>query len=71
MSDKEIGLYRKYKIERVDGSSKEGKKHHNCTYFVLDLNHDKHARAALAAYAKSCKDEYPQLSNDLRILVET
>ena len=71
MGDREIGLYNKFQIERVDGSSREGEKHYMCKYFVLDLNHDKHARAAIAAYAESCKDEYPELSKDLKILVET
>jgi hypothetical protein len=63
--DKNRGLYGKYFVERTDGSSASGGKHHNCEYFVLDLTHDKHAPAALRAYAESCKDEYPQLAADL------
>lgn len=63
--DKDRGLYGKFRVERVDGSSAPGQKHHNCQYFVLDLTHDKHAPAALRAYADSCKAEYPKLADDL------
>lgn len=65
MGDKSRGLYNKFRIQRADGSHKFGGKHHGCQYFVLDLTHDKHAKAALLAYAESCKDEYPFLSHDL------
>lgn len=63
--DTERGLYEKYKVTRTDGSSEKGGKHEKCAYFVLDMTHDKHALAALRAYAKSCRDEYPELSTDL------
>lgn len=66
MSDEKRGLYRKYTVERMDGSSGLGGKHADCEYFVLDLAHDKHAFAALLAYANSCADECPQLAADLR-----
>lgn len=65
MGDKTKGLYNKFRVERVDGSSEPGGKHHGCEYFVLDLTHDKHAKAALHAYAESCKEEYPLLAADL------
>ncbi len=65
MNDTERGLYDKYKVERNDGSSAPGGKHENCEYFVLDLEHDKHAKAAIRAYAESCKKEYPGLAKDL------
>lgn len=65
MHDQTRGLYNKFEIRRVDGSSEPGEKHHSCEYFVLDLVHDKHAAAALRAYAESCVDEYPQLAADL------
>lgn len=58
-------LYNKYLVQRSDGSSAPGAKHENCEYFVLDLVHDKHAKAALNAYAKSCVTEYPELARDL------
>lgn len=70
MNDTERGLYGKYKIERNDGSSGPGGKHEKCEYFVLDLEHDKHARAALKAYAESCKKEYPALAHDLFVLLK-
>jgi hypothetical protein len=60
------GIYRKYRVSRTDGSSRKGKKHYGCSYFVLDLNHDKFAKVALAAYAAACQSEYPALARDLR-----
>jgi hypothetical protein len=60
------GLYRKFKVTRTDGSHRVGGKHEGCEYFVLDVDHDKHAMPALAAYAESAADEYPQLAADLR-----
>lgn len=67
--DAKRGLYSKYSVRRVDGSSDPGGKHEHCMYYVLDLEHDKHAKAALAAYAKSCEKEYPKLAADLRGMV--
>jgi hypothetical protein len=67
--DQKRGLYKKYKVERTDGSSCPGKKHFGCPYFVLDLEHDRHAKAALQAYAESCQKEYPELAEDLRELM--
>jgi hypothetical protein len=66
MSDKTKGLYNKFcTIERTDGGSAPGKKHHNCEYFVLDLTHDEFAPIALAAYAAACRKKYPLLAEDL------
>ncbi|AJW98884.1 hypothetical protein BM43_3026 [Burkholderia gladioli] len=59
------GLYRKFDVRRLDGSSAPGGKHHGCEYFVLDLQHDAHAGASLAAYARSCSTTHPALSADL------
>lgn len=69
MSDKTRGLYSKFRIDRVDGSSDIGEKHYGCEYFVLDLTHDKHALPALSAYASSCEAEYPLLAEDLRKVI--
>ena len=66
MSDKSAGLYNKFTVTRNDGQSEPGQKHEHCEYFVLDLIHDRHSRAALAAYADSCESEYPLLAADLR-----
>lgn len=62
MTDKERGLYRKYDVSRIDDPQK---KHSNCSFFVLDLDHDPFAAIALRAYAVACRDEYPLLANDL------
>jgi hypothetical protein len=69
-ADTKRGLYGKYKIERLDGSSAPGQKHERCMYYVLDLEHDKHARAALKAYAESCAKDYPELARDLREMLK-
>jgi hypothetical protein len=69
MGDTTRGLYGKYRVERTDGKSAPGEKHYGCQYFVLDLDHDPHARAALAAYRDSCKAEYPRLAADLHALL--
>lgn len=70
-TDHERGLYGKYHVERIDGSSEPGGKHADCKYFVLDLTHDKHALPALEAYALSCQDEYPLLAQDLIALARS
>lgn len=66
MGDKTRGIYNKFEVHRTDGQHRPGKKHHDCRYFVLDLTHDKHAQAALEAYAAACKAEYPLLAADLQ-----
>lgn len=64
--DQALGLYQKYQVMRTDGTSEVGQKHHQCSYFVLDIQHDPLARYALAAYLEACRLAYPQLSQDLR-----
>lgn len=66
--DQTRGLYNKFKVERTDGKSAPGEKHHDCDYFVLDMDHDDHARAAIEAYVISLEnsEEYPGLAADLR-----
>lgn len=66
MTDRTRGLYDKFIVQRTDGKSEPGQKHHDCEYFVLDLTHDKHAAAALRAYADSCAEEYPMLAKGIR-----
>ncbi len=65
------GLHRKYEVARTDGRDRPGEKHEGCTYFVLDLNHDPHALVALAAYAESCRPNFPSLARDLRRQIDT
>jgi len=70
MTDKHAeGLMRKFKVERLTPSSR-GINHDACQYFVLDIDHDRHARAAALAYAQSCELEYPNLARDLRVVVK-
>lgn len=66
MGDKTRGLYNKFRVERTDGTSKPGGKHHGCDYFVLDVTHDPFAIPALSAYAEACEKEYPLLADDIR-----
>ncbi len=69
MGDPKRGLYRKFHVHRHDGSSEAGGKHDGCSYFVLDLEHDRHAMPALRAYAESCREKYPLLARDLDEIV--
>ncbi len=62
MSKKDKGLYKRYEVTRVDGKEDEP----GTTYFVLRFG-EKHAKAALLAYANSVQDEQPQLARELRI----
>jgi hypothetical protein len=66
MGNKSRGIYNKFIVERTDGKSSPGEKHHGCEYFVLDIDHDPHAIPALKAYADSCDAEYPLLAKDIR-----
>ncbi|WP_420105754.1 hypothetical protein [Herbaspirillum huttiense] len=59
------GIFRKFDVRRVDGSDAPGGKHHGCRYFVIDLDHDQHAPAAMAAYGLACTSTHPQLSADI------
>jgi hypothetical protein len=70
MGDRNRGVYHKFNVVRTDGKSDPGQKHHNCFYFVLDCDHDPHAKAALEAYARSCKHEYPTLASDVQAIVQ-
>lgn len=69
MGDRTRGLHEKFHVSRTDGKSAPGEKHYGCQYFVLDLDHDPHARAALNAYKLSCQAEYPALAADLHALL--
>ena len=65
MDDSNKGLYDKFRVERTDGASGPGRKHHGCQYFPLDLTHDPHAVPAIIAYAASCRAENPTLTQEL------
>ena len=59
----DLGIIHKFDVKKVNDP--EGK-HDDCWYFVLDPQHDPHARIALAAYAVDCAPHYPKLAEDLR-----
>lgn len=63
--DTQQGLFAKFDVTRLDGSSEPGEKHHGCNYFVLDCDHDPYAKAALMAYALACSDTHPYLARDI------
>jgi hypothetical protein len=58
-----VKLYNKYKIEKTDGTSVDP----DAVYFVLRIDTDPAARAALIAYADACMDN--QFAHELRMLV--
>lgn len=64
----DVGIYRKFTVERADGSSRPGGKHERCEYFVLDWAHDPFAIPAARAYADACEAKYPALAEDLRVM---
>ncbi len=61
--DERIGVYRKYRVQRLGDKAK---KHAQCEYYVLDLEHDRFAGPALSAYADACEATHPELARDLR-----
>lgn len=65
--NKSDGLYDKFQVIRRDGSDLKGGPHEKCDYFVLDLTHDVHAKAAIMAYAISCAAQHPMLAADLLV----
>jgi hypothetical protein len=62
------GVFNKFNVSRVDGTDCDGGKHESCSYFVLDIEHDKFAKAALRAYADACQPELPILAADMRTI---
>lgn len=55
------GLYRKYVVEKVDGRPVDP----DAEYFVLRVDKDPAARAAVLAYARACREANQGLSDDL------
>lgn len=64
--DPNRGLYAKFKVERMDGTSAPGQKHENCQAFVIDIQHDEFAPWVLMYYAGICEMKYPVLALDLK-----
>lgn len=56
-------------VTRIDGRDKEGQKHCDCSYFVLEKSEDGSitlaVQAAVLAYAGACRKEYPLLAADI------
>ncbi|WP_068638744.1 hypothetical protein [Thauera butanivorans] len=65
----EQGLLNKFSVSRLDGRDAPGGDRHGARYFVLDLDHDAHAKEAVRTYIDSCEDDYPLLARDLRTLI--
>ncbi len=62
-------IYEKYVIRRTDGQHRPGKKHAECRYFVLDLDHDPAAIPALRRYILECVGDRPDLALSLNDLL--
>ena len=63
------GIYKKFTVTRSDGSSDPGGRHHDCAYFVLDLECDEFAIPALKAYVNAAKGTNPSLARDLTAII--
>ena len=59
------GLYGKYIIQKADGEPVDPK----AVYFTMRLDTDGHAREAVRAYIRSCREEQPELAGDLEELL--
>jgi hypothetical protein len=59
----------RYRVVRTDGRSAPGEKHADCSYFVLDLTHDRYTVPAVRAYADAVRLEHPGLAADLDALI--
>ena len=64
------GMFEKFSVVRSDGSSAPGGKHQDFKYFVLDLDHDPYAGAAMMAYVAACRATHPLLEHDIKKLVK-
>ena len=70
MQDYRNKLQQKYWVDRIDGRDLPGGDRVDSKYFVLDYVHDPYAIAALEAYAFACYKDLPNLSEEIRSLVE-
>lgn len=64
---KQSGLYNKYNVMKTNGEAIDTQ----ARYFVLRLDTDPAARAAVALYARIIEFSNPELSTDLRRLYES
>jgi len=70
VEDKRNKLQQKFYVDRIDGRDMPGGDRADSKYFVLDYIHDPYAIPALEAYAFACYKEFPNLSEELRALIE-
>jgi hypothetical protein len=70
LEDKRNKLQQKYYVERIDGRDRAGGDRVDSKYFVLDYVHDPYSLPALEAYAQACFKDYPNLSEEIRALVQ-
>lgn len=59
------GIYGKYEIRKTNGKDLDPK----AVYFVLRLDTDPFARAAMLKYAEACQEEAPELARDILVLL--
>jgi hypothetical protein len=70
VEDKRNRLQQKYYVERIDERDRAGGDRVDSKYFVLDYVHDPYSLPALEAYAQACFKDYPNLSQEIRALVQ-
>jgi hypothetical protein len=70
LEDKRNKLQQKYYVERIDERDRAGGDRADSKYFVLDYVHDPYALPALEAYAQACLKDFPNLSAEIRSLVQ-
>lgn len=70
MEDKRNRLQQKYYVERIDERDRADGDRSDSKYFVLDYVHDRYSIPALEAYAQACYRDYPNLSEEIRALVQ-
>lgn len=63
--DRERGLYAKYEVYKMAPNAGRYPTLLREPFFVLRYTTDPHARAAFAAYANSCRTDYPALAADI------
>jgi predicted ester cyclase len=70
VEDKRNKLQQKYYVERIDERDRADGDRADSKYFVLDYVHDPYSMPALEAYAQACFKDFPDLSAEIRTLVQ-
>jgi len=71
VEDKRNRLQQKYYVYRIDERDRAGGDRCDSKYFVLDYIHDPYSIPALEAYALACHEDLPNLSQELRTLINS